>query len=29
MAGIVLLSLLGLSVSWVLGRVERVVLAWR
>ena len=29
MAGIVLLSLLGLAVSWLIGRVERVVLAWR
>jgi ABC-type nitrate/sulfonate/bicarbonate transport system permease component len=29
MAGIVLLSLLGLSVSWLIGRVERAVLAWR
>jgi len=29
MAGIVLLSLLGLSVAWVLGLVERVLLAWR
>ena len=25
----VLLSLLGLSVSWLIGRVERAVLAWR
>ncbi len=29
MAGIVLLSALGLTVAWVLGRVERVLLAWR
>jgi len=29
MAGIVLLSLLGLSVSWLIGRVERLLLAWR
>lgn len=29
LAGIVLLSLLGLSVSWLLGLVERRLLAWR
>jgi len=29
MAGIVMLSVLGLSVAWVLGRLERVLLAWR
>jgi NitT/TauT family transport system permease protein len=29
LAGIVLLSVLGLAVSWVLGCIERVVLAWR
>jgi NitT/TauT family transport system permease protein len=29
LAGIVVLSLLGLLVSWVLGRLERVLLAWR
>ena len=29
MAGIVMLSLLGLSVAWLLGRLERLLLAWR
>ena len=29
MAGIVMLSVLGLSVAWVLGRLERLLLAWR
>ncbi len=29
LAGIVVLSLLGLSVAWVLGRLERWLLAWR
>ena len=29
MAGIVVLSLLGLTVAWVLGRIERAVLVWR
>ena len=29
LAGIVVLSLLGLAVAWVLGRVERWLLAWR
>lgn len=29
LAGIVLLSVLGLSVAWLLGRLERWVLAWR
>lgn len=29
LAGITLLSLLGLAVSWVLGRLERALLAWR
>lgn len=29
MAGIVVLSGLGLGVSWVIGRVERALLAWR
>jgi len=29
LAGIVVLSVLGLLVSWVIGRIERVLLAWR
>ncbi len=29
LAGIVVLSLLGLAVSWVLGRIERALLSWR
>ena len=29
LAGIVVLSLLGLAVAWVLGRLERWLLAWR
>ncbi|MBS0641831.1 MAG: ABC transporter permease, partial [Proteobacteria bacterium] len=29
LAGIVVLSLLGLVVSWVIGRLERLLLAWR
>jgi ABC-type nitrate/sulfonate/bicarbonate transport system permease component len=29
MAGIVVLSAIGLTVSWLLGRIERAVLAWR
>ena len=29
LAGIVVLSLLGLAVSWLIGRAERVLLAWR
>jgi NitT/TauT family transport system permease protein len=29
MAGIVMLSALGLSVAWLLGRLERLLLAWR
>lgn len=29
MAGIVVLSLLGLAVSWTIGRLERWLLAWR
>lgn len=29
LAGIVLLSLIGLAVSWVLDRLERTLLAWR
>jgi ABC-type nitrate/sulfonate/bicarbonate transport system permease component len=29
MAGIVVLSALGLSVAWLLGRLERLLLAWR
>ena len=29
LAGIVVLSLLGLSVAWVIGRVERALLGWR
>jgi ABC-type nitrate/sulfonate/bicarbonate transport system permease component len=29
MAGIVLLSAIGLVVSWVIARVERVLLRWR
>ena len=29
MAGLVVLSLLGLGVAWVLGRLERWLLAWR
>ena len=29
LAGIVVLSLLGLTVAWVLGRLERWLLAWR
>ena len=29
MAGIVMLSVLGLSVAWVIGRVERLMLGWR
>lgn len=29
MAGIVMLSLLGLAVSWVIGRLERWLLRWR
>ena len=29
LAGIVVLSVLGLLVSWVIGRLERMLLAWR
>ena len=29
LAGIVVLSLIGLAVSWLLGRIERTVLTWR
>jgi ABC-type nitrate/sulfonate/bicarbonate transport system permease component len=29
MAGIVVLSAIGLTVSWVLGRIERTLLGWR
>ena len=29
LAGIVVLSLLGLAVAWVIGRLERALLAWR
>ena len=29
MAGIVLLSAIGLAVAWLIGRLERVLLAWR
>ena len=29
LAGIVVLSLLGLAVSWLIGRAERLLLAWR
>ena len=29
LAGIVVLSVLGLVVSWVIGLLERVLLAWR
>ena len=29
LAGIVVLSLLGLTVAWVLGRLERWLLGWR
>ncbi len=29
LAGIFVLSIIGLAVSWVLGRIERVLLAWR
>ncbi len=29
MAGIVMLSALGLTVAWLLGRLERLLLAWR
>src|ERR1700758_2478503 len=29
LAGIVVLSLLGLAVSWLIGRAERALLAWR
>jgi ABC-type nitrate/sulfonate/bicarbonate transport system permease component len=29
MAGIVLLSALGLAVSWLIGRIERALLGWR
>lgn len=29
LAGIVVLSLLGLAVSWVIGRLERALLSWR
>ena len=29
LAGIVVLSLLGLAVSWLIGRAERVLLTWR
>ena len=29
LAGIVVLSGLGLAVSWVIGRLERTLLAWR
>jgi ABC-type nitrate/sulfonate/bicarbonate transport system permease component len=29
LAGIVVLSLLGLSVSWLIGRAEKLLLAWR
>ncbi len=29
LAGIVVLSLLGLGVSWIIGRAERALLAWR
>ncbi len=28
-AGIVVLSLLGLAVSWLIGRAEWLLLAWR
>jgi ABC-type nitrate/sulfonate/bicarbonate transport system permease component len=29
LAGIVVLSILGLTVSWVIGRLERLFLRWR
>jgi NitT/TauT family transport system permease protein len=29
LAGIVVLSLLGLAVAWVIGLLERALLAWR
>src|SRR5262249_52391572 len=29
LAGIVMLSLLGLAVSWLIGRAENLLLAWR
>jgi ABC-type nitrate/sulfonate/bicarbonate transport system permease component len=29
MAGIVVLSVIGLAISWLLGRIERRLLAWR
>jgi NitT/TauT family transport system permease protein len=29
LAGIVMLSLLGLVLSWVIGRLERALLGWR
>ena len=29
LAGIVVLSVLGLIVSWIIGRLERLLLAWR
>jgi ABC-type nitrate/sulfonate/bicarbonate transport system permease component len=29
LAGIVVLSVLGLLVSWVIGRLERALLGWR
>jgi sulfonate transport system permease protein len=29
LAGIVVLSLLGLAVSWLSGRTERLLLSWR
>jgi ABC-type nitrate/sulfonate/bicarbonate transport system permease component len=29
LAGIVVLSLLGLAVSWLIGRAEKLLLAWR
>jgi ABC-type nitrate/sulfonate/bicarbonate transport system permease component len=29
LAGIVVLSILGLVVSWIIGRLERILLRWR
>ena len=29
LAGIVVLSLLGLAIAWVIGRLERLLLRWR
>ncbi len=29
MAGIVVLSVIGLAVSWLIGRIERALLSWR